>query len=124
MSINSLPIYPNKNLMTTNMYEEIDVNYMQTADSDQVTFIHQPLRSKIHPQTQYKQFVWKRLVIFTILHTIAIYGFYLEICGYVQKKTIIFGEYKITALIRRSVNHASLNFRFFTSNWLGILQFV
>lgn len=97
--------------MTTIMFEEITyyANNMRTEDS---YHLRHSSRSEIHPRIYYKQIVWPNVVGFIILHVIAAYGFYLEICGYVQKKTMIFSECKVTVLTKMSINNISLNFRF------------
>lgn len=92
---------------------EYDANNMQTVDSEKETFIHHSSPSEFYPGTQYKQkIVWKNVVGFILMHVLAVYGIYLEICGHIQKKTMFLSEYKITFLIRWSVNIVSSNFRF------------
>ncbi|CAI6369270.1 unnamed protein product [Macrosiphum euphorbiae] len=55
--------------------------------------VHRPSKPKTDPQLQtgYKwQIVWRNVIGFIVLHSLAVYGFYLGLFGYVQIKTILF----------------------------------
>lgn len=77
-----------------NIWSDMEIEYdinTQIADNYQVTSkAHRPSTSKIYSLKYERQIVWHNVVLFIILHIIAAYGFYLEISGHIQKKTILF----------------------------------
>lgn len=60
--------------------------------------------AKEAPRGRDGQIVWGNAVAFMILHAIGAYGFYLEIFGHIQRKTIVFSKYHPHYTHVRSVN--------------------
>ncbi|XP_025414953.1 acyl-CoA Delta(11) desaturase-like [Sipha flava] len=51
--------------------------------------VHLTTKSKTYPHWRKWRIVWRNVIAFTVMHVIAVYGFYLIFCGHVKVKTLL-----------------------------------